>query len=258
MSIKLAFSRPTSLSEEQTLLIEQYRSVGYDGLQLKWGQYSPYLNEPEQFNQQWGHLPGVGSALIAGGNLDETNVKLLRSIYHFAEAIGTELIVFCHGIPRANVKTEDIRRYADLLSDLGVEAQQQYGIKLSLHHHHNNPVMYREDFDIFFDRAKDGAVGLTVDTAHLVKSGVNDVAEVIRSFRHVIDNFHLKDFEQGEWKVLGRGAIPFDPIFQTIRDIGYSGWVSADEESGSGVLEGMKECHAYMSKGLKLEITADP
>ncbi|QYR22508.1 sugar phosphate isomerase/epimerase [Paenibacillus sp. sptzw28] len=250
MSIKLAFSRPTSISEEQTLLFEQYRTTGYDGLQLKWGQYSPYLNEPERFKEQWGHLSGVGSALIAGGSLDETNVELLRSIYRFAAGIGTEMIVFCHGIARADVTADDIRRYADVLSELGLEAQQ-HGIKLSLHHHHNNPVMYREDFDIFYDRAKQGAVGLTVDTAHLVKSGVEDVAEIIRSFRPVIDNFHLKDFEQGEWKVLGHGAIPFDPIFQAIRDIGYSGWVSADEESGSGVLEGMQDCYAYMRNGLK-------
>lgn len=95
-----------------------------------------------------------------------------------------------HGIPRAEVGQDDIRRYADVLSDLGLEAQQQ-GIKLSLHHHYDQPVMYRDDFDIFFDQVKDKSVGLTVDTAHLVKSGIEDVAEVIRSFGHVIDNFHL-------------------------------------------------------------------
>ena len=135
--------------------------------------------------------------------------------------------------------------------ELGLEAQQQYGVKLSLHHHHNNPVMYREDFDIFFDRIKEQSIGLTVDTAHLVKSGVHDVAELIRSFGHVIDNFHLKDFEQGDWRVLGEGAIDFKPIFGAIQAINFKGWMSADEESGGEVLEGMKACYAYMRNGLK-------
>lgn len=250
MDIKLAFSRPTTTSEEQAQLFEQYRAIGYEGLQLKWGQYAPYLDSPERFKAAWGDLPGIGSALIAGGRLDEANVELLRGIYRFASRIGTDLIVFCHGIPRAEVTAQDIRRYADVLSELGTEAQQQYGLKLSLHHHYDNPVMYREDFDLFFDRIKDGTVGLTVDTAHLVKSGVENAAEVIRSFRSVIDNFHLKDFQEGDWKVLGQGAIDFGPIFQAIRDIGYCGWVSADEESGGDVLQGMRDCYTYMNEGL--------
>jgi inosose dehydratase len=250
MSNKLAFSRPTSTEEEQTLLFQQFGSVGYKGLQLKWGQYSPFLNEAEKFKEVWGHLPGVGMALIAGGNLDDSNIELLRNIFRFGSIIGTEIVVFCHGIARADVTAEDIARYADILSGLGQEAEQ-HGVKLSLHHHHNNPVMYRDDFDIFFDRIKDGSVGLTIDTAHLVKSGITDVAEVIRSFGQKINNFHLKDYDQGEWKVLGQGRIDFAPIFGAIRQIGYNGWISADEESGGEVLEGMKACYTYMRNGLK-------
>jgi inosose dehydratase len=250
MSIKLAFSRPTSTTEEQTLLFQQYGAVGYDGLQLKAGQYSPYLAEPKKFKEAWGSLSGVGSALITAGTLDEASIGKLRSLFQFASVIGTELIVYCHGIPRADVTADDIRRFAGVMSELGLEAQQQ-GLKLSLHHHFNQPVMHREDFDIFFDQVKDKSVGLTVDTAHLVKSGILDVADVIRSFRGVIDNFHMKDFEQGDWRVLGHGSIDFAPIFAAIREIGYNGWISADEESGGGLVEGLNECYRYMQAGLK-------
>lgn len=250
MSIKLAFSRPTSTMEEQTLLFEQYRAVGYDGLQLKESQYAPFLTNPEGFLEAWGNLSGIGSALITGGNLNDASTEKLRHVFRFASAIGAERIVYCHGIPRADVTPADIRRYADLLSELGLEAQQE-GLKLSLHHHYNNPVMYRDDFDIFFNQIKEHAVGLTVDTAHLVKSGILDAAEIIRSFGHVIDNFHLKDFDQGEWRVLGQGSIDFGDIFGAIHEIGYTGWISADEESGGSVMEGMKDCYAFIKKGLK-------
>ncbi|MFH5183301.1 sugar phosphate isomerase/epimerase family protein [Paenibacillus sp. TAB 01] len=250
MSFKIAFSRPTANEEDQRTLFQQYSAAGYEGLQLKAAQYMPYIHEPEKFKEAWGHLSGVGSALITGGRLDEANLEQLRDVFRFASKIGTDLIVYCHGIPRKEVTADDIRQYAVLLSELGLEAQQQ-GVKLSLHHHYNNPVMYREDFDVFFDQISNKPVGLTIDTAHLVKSGIHDAAEVIRSFGHVIDNFHLKDFENGEWKVLGQGAIDFKPIFGAIKDIDYSGWISADEESGGGIVEGLKACYSYIQHGLK-------
>ncbi|MBD2867314.1 sugar phosphate isomerase/epimerase family protein [Paenibacillus arenilitoris] len=248
MPVKFAFSRPTASEDEAVRLFNGYVEAGYGGLQLKAGQYAPYVKEPERFLEKWGRLKGAGSALIAGGSLDKESLGRLRELFRFGRAIGTELIVFCHGVPRSRVTADDIRNYADVLSDTGEEAQN-YGLKLSLHHHYDQPVMHREDFDRFYDRVREGTVGLTIDTAHLVKSGIEDCAEVIRSFKTVIDNYHLKDFADGEWQVLGRGRIDFGPIFEAIARSGYGGWVSADEESGGGIEEGMAECLAFMKRG---------
>ncbi|MFC5465921.1 sugar phosphate isomerase/epimerase family protein [Lederbergia graminis] len=247
--MKLAFSRPTSTIEEQEILFKHYQAVGYDGLQLKHSQYAPYIGSPEIFLEAWGNPKGVASALIAGGSLDEENQQHLRKLFTFAEKAGSEIIVFCHSLPRKGVTADDIRAYAGILSELGKEAGQK-GVKLSLHQHYDNPVMYKEDIDVFFSSVKDDAVGLTVDTAHLVKSGITDVADIIHTFHSVIDNFHLKDFADGDWKVLGKGDIDFQPILQAIRDIGYNGWISADEESGDGIIEGLQECYRFMVEGL--------
>jgi sugar phosphate isomerase/epimerase len=91
---------------------------------------------------------------------------------------------------------------------------------------------------------------LTVDTAHLVKSGVEDVAGLIRDMAPVIDNFHMKDFADGEFKVLGQGRIDFAPIFAAVRQIGYSGVVSTDEESGAELKGAMLSCVRFMRDGL--------
>lgn len=249
MTIKIAFSRPTATIEERDTLFNHYLSAGFDGLQLKAGQYVPYLNQPDRFVEEWGHLPEVGSALIVWGGLDEQGIRQLRSIFRLGRRIGTELVVFCHNTSRREVNAEDIRQYASKLSELGKEARQS-GLSLSLHHHYNQPVMLRDDFELFFDQVKDGSVGLTVDTGHLMKSGITDIAELITSFRQVINNFHLKDYANGEWKVLGEGSIPFDPVYQAIRNINYTGWISADEESGGDVLGGMANCLAHIKEGL--------
>ncbi|MHC5054517.1 MAG: sugar phosphate isomerase/epimerase family protein [Planctomycetota bacterium] len=157
-------------------------------------------------------------------------------------------MIFCHGAPREGL-TPDVRRgHARRLSELGHEAQGA-GLRLSLHNHFGQPVMTREDIEVFFDAAAN-AIGLTLDTAHLVKSGVEDVAGVIRDFSNAIDNFHLKDLAGGEFRVLGEGEIDFAPVFAAIREIGYDGWVSTDEESGADTVRAMETCVRFMREGL--------
>ena len=74
-------------------------------------------------------------------------------------------------------------------------------------------------------------VGLTIDTAHLVKSGINDIND-------------------GEFRVLGNGQIDFAPVFAAVREIGYDGWMSADEESGADVIPAMGQCFQFLSEGI--------
>ena len=130
-----------------------------------------------------------------------------------------------------------------------VEAQQS-GLKLSLHHHFNQPVTYRRDFDSFFGAIEDGSVGLTLDTARLTAPEIEGVAGIIRDFRHVIDNFRLKDFADGAFRVLGTDRREFAPILAAIKEIKYDGWVSADEESGSNIFGAMQDCFTFMKSGL--------
>ncbi|MGP4038759.1 sugar phosphate isomerase/epimerase family protein [Gracilibacillus sp. D59] len=248
--MKFAFSRPTSSNEQRDRLFNNYQKLSYEGLHLKHSQYAPYIEEPERFNEEWANLDGIASGLIFGGNLDRDNQQVLRKLFAFASQVGTDSIIFCHGVPREQSSNERLHQFAKQLTELGKEAWQDYGIQLSLHHHYNQPVMYREDFDVFFDQIKDNDVTLTIDTAHLYKSGIKDIAEVIRSFKDRIDNFHMKDFANGDWKVLGQGEIDFEPIFQAVKEIGYDGWMSADEESGGEIIGGMKECLDFMRKGL--------
>ncbi|GAF66895.1 sugar phosphate isomerase/epimerase family protein [Alkalihalobacillus trypoxylicola] len=248
--MKFAFSRPTTTTEDMNTLIKNYQSIGYDGLQLKYAQYGPYIHNPQEFLDLFGTFKGVASGLIAGGRLDEKNQNELRELFLFSQKIGVERIIFCHGVPRKEVSDDDLGKFAIQLSDLGQEAFEKYGVKLSLHHHYNQPVMYRRDFDLFFDKVRDQSINLTVDTAHLYASGIKDIDELIYNFQDHIDNFHLKDFKNGDWKILGEGEINFEPIFNSIHGINYHGWVSADEESGSDILTGMKDCLSFMKEGL--------
>lgn len=247
--MKFAYSTPTADEAQRCVLFDNYQRIGYDGLELKCDQFADDLDDPQRFKDAWGDRPGVAAGLITGGRLDEEGLASLRQVFSFAAVVGAELVIYCHGASREGMTRDDLKAHARAFSQIGKEALQA-GAKLSLHNHFNNPVMTHEDIEAFFGAADTDAIGLTVDTAHLAKSGVDDIAGVIRDFAGAIDNFHLKDFVDGQWRVLGEGAIDFGPIFQAIREVGYDGWVSTDEESGADILAAMTTCYAFMKDGL--------
>lgn len=242
---RFAFSTPTAGEAEQRQLFEGFGGAGFQGLQLKGGQYARYLNDPARFLGDWGEFDGSAAGLIYGGALDEAGVAGLRRVFDFAAAIGSEMVIFCHDRARDLVSRADLLDFARQLSVLGEESAAR-GVKLSLHHHFNQPVMHRDDFEVFFGAVTPGAVGLTLDTAHAVKSGVFDIAGLARDFGAHLDNVHLKDFEAGDFKTLGRGAIDFAPLFGALRAANYQGWLCADEESETAVATSLRESSHFL------------
>src|SRR5262245_55026053 len=118
--MKLAFSKPTRNTDEQKNLFLRFRSFGFEGLQLKQSQYWGDIDHPERFVERWGQdTPAIASGLIMQGSLDEAGIALLRRVFTFAQAVGAERIVFCHGLPRQGLSRSDIKSFARLLSDLG-------------------------------------------------------------------------------------------------------------------------------------------
>jgi inosose dehydratase len=247
--VKIAFSKPTRDTAEQRRLFAGFRAAGYQGLQLKGGQYAGYLDDPGSFTAAWGDDPALTSGLITMGPLDEDGVGRLRRIIGFGARTGAERVIFCHDHPRDGVTASGLAGFARMLSALGQEAAGQ-GVALSLHHHYQQPVMHRDDFDVFFSAAKD--VGLTVDTAHLAKSGITDIPGLIRDFGGVIDNIHVKDYDAGEFRILGRGALDFTGIMAALGDIGYRGWLCVDEESPASLAEGLRASRDYLREHLGL------
>lgn len=241
----LQFSIPTGSDNEQRALFASFRQYGYSGLQLKGGQYARYIDCPEKFIGEWGADKAAFGGIIVGGGLDKEGIASLRRAIEFAEAIKAALVIFCHGRSRNTVNDDYIREAALILSEMGLTALKG-GVKLSLHPHFDNPVMHRRDIDTFWSAAAPGTVGLTLDTAHMVKSGIRNIDQVILDHKDVLDNTHIKDYGMGRFCALGTGTIDFAPIFAALETVGYSGPLCADEESGDGVATGLALSSAFM------------
>src|SRR5690349_129265 len=139
--MKTAFSKPTSNDTERQVLFSRFHAFGYEGLQLKYAQYQEYIDQPECFIEKYGaEAKDIASGLIAGGQLDAAGIAELRNLFRFAQAVGSERVIFCHAKSRQGLENSEIREFAQILSELGKEAQQHYGVNLSLHHHYNQPV----------------------------------------------------------------------------------------------------------------------
>jgi inosose dehydratase len=245
--MRLAYSVATRSPDERDLLFRRFREAGFEGLQLKPNQYAADLAEPRRFLAQWPDAAALASGLIVYAPADTEGLERLRAALHFGAAVGSRRIIYPVAQSRQGLTAEDLRTLARTLSTLGAEARER-GVSLSLHNHDNSPLMSQDDIALFFETAPPGTFGLTLDTAHLVKSGETDVAGVIRRFADLIDNIHLKDYAGGAWQVLGRGEIDFPPIFAAIREIGYQGWLCADEESGGDLLANMQACLTFITR----------
>lgn len=247
--MRRAFSKPTHGEEEFIALMTDFRSDGYEGLQLKMGQFVPYLDEPGTYLSRWGDDPGRASALIFFDSLESAAVEKLRATIRFADRIGSERVVFCHNRSREGVTEADLIGYAKTLSEIGSDAAER-GLKLSLHHHFNQPVMHPADFDVFFGAVESGTVGLTIDTAHLAKSGIGDIPAFIRQFASLIDNVHFKDYQDGEWRILGQGSLDLDGILTALHETAYTGWLCVDEESSATLREGLVASREWLDSRL--------
>lgn len=242
--MRIAFSKPVAPADFDRLVTD-FRAEGYEGLQLKAGQFLPYVDAPREFTAKYPQ-PGVASALVYYDELDD---QRLDAVLDFAATVGSELVVFCHNRTRDSLA--DGERVA-IAQQLAVHAKRarDLGLGFSLHHHYDHPVMLPEDVREFWGAIEPGLVGLTVDTAHLAKSGVGDIPGFLAEFAPIVDNIHLKDYADGEWRLLGEGELDLDGILRQLAAGGFDGWLCVDEESTASLDEGFRVSRAWLDQHL--------
>jgi len=244
--MRTAFSKPTA-PDQFDLLLNSFRTSGYDALQLKTGQFLPWLQTPEEFTKITAGQPGAAGVLVYYDDLDDDR---LANVIDFAIHVGSEMVVFCHNRSREGVTSAMRVAIAKQLAEHGKRARDA-GIGLSLHHHFDHPVMVPSDVREFWGAIESGVVGLTVDTGHLAKSGVNDIPAFIEEFAPIIDNIHLKDFGDDKWRLLGEGTLDLAAILSTLSNVGYDGWLCVDEESDASLTDGLTKSRAWLDTHLR-------
>ena len=148
---------------------------------------------------------------------------------------------------KPNFSEREWNKLSNGLNYLG-ELASEKDMTLTYHHHMGTGVQTTGEIDTLMERTDPASVSLLYDTGHLVFSG-EDPQKVLDSHVDRVRHVHLKDVRkkvlqkvkkdnlsflqavrEGVFTVPGDGMINFEPLFKTLLDSNYSGWMVVEAE----------------------------
>ena len=159
---------------------------------------------------------------------------------------------------------------AQMLDSIALMVFEDLGMRTVFHAHCATFVETPEELDILMAYTHPHVLGLCLDTAHYAFGG-GDSLRLVERYRERIWHVHFKGYDPGvageakekgwdyhesvEREVfceLGRSAIDYGTILETLDDVGYSGWVTVEQDVHPGMgqaLESAKRNREFL-KGL--------
>jgi len=214
-------------------ILSSAKEHGFTGVQMKFGQFKDHLESPQGFVDDVGELSRLargGLIVYPGGNPSAWEAKI-GAVIPFASHVGAGHICVCAGVGRDDMSDAKFREAADALMAAG-RAASENGLVVSLHNHANSIFETADDIAKLAGMLDPSMCGLTIDTGHTAKAGIDDPGEVIKRHREHVFNIHLKDMNaDGSFCALGTGTVKLDAAIEAAREIGYDRWLIVDEES---------------------------
>jgi inosose dehydratase len=218
------------------------------------------------------------STLFTVEEMEERTVETFRQQMAFIKEMGgTDVVVaeLGHAVHQQPVyvlankpifSDEQWGRMVEGLNRLGQMAAEE-DMRLCYHHHMGTGVQTREEVDRLMNDTDPEVVHLLLDTGHLYWAG-DDPLDMARAYADRIKHVHLKDIRkdvldncterklsflesviEGAFTVPGDGVIDFEPIFRTLADAGYEGWLIVEAEQDphkANPLEYAMKARAYL------------
>ena len=202
-------------------------------------------------------VSGWYSGTLINNDLDAELDRIADQLALF-KAVGASVIVYGETFNTVQNRQEkpltsrprladfDVAAYGRRLTALAEHCAEQ-GVPMTFHHHMGTAVETEAEIDAVMG-ATGEAVGLLLDTGHLVFAG-GDNASVISKYGQRINHVHTKDIRadvlasidrdsesfldcvlKGVFTVPGDGMIDYDDVMKRLYDAGYEGWVIIEAE----------------------------
>jgi inosose dehydratase len=218
------------------------------------------------------------STLFTVKEMEDRTVENFRQQMAFIKEMGgTDVVVaeLGHAVHQQPVyvlankpvfSDEQWGRMVEGLNRLGRMAAEE-NMRLCYHHHMGTGVQTRAEVDRLMNDTDPEVVHLLFDTGHLYWAG-DDPLDMARAYADRIKHVHLKDIRkdvldscmerkmsflesviEGAFTVPGDGVIDFEPIFRTLADAGYEGWLIVEAEQDphkANPLEYAMKARAYL------------
>lgn len=272
MSVKLGINPLTWTNDDMPSLgantpivqcLDEGREAGFSGFELG-------NKFPRDANQLSGLLQPRGLELVSGWfssqlltiSVAEEKKRIEDHLSLLAD-MGAEVMVFCdvtdsvHGNIEVPVSQrppfpEDCwSEYTDKLNELA-EYTLSRGVKVAYHPHMGTVIQSGSEVERLMSQTSD-AVGLLLDVGHLTYAGA-DVQALAQRWAERVVHVHCKDirFEvmndainrnlsflnavlNGVFTVPGDGNCQFAPVFETLKRVGYEGWLVVEAEQDPAI-----------------------
>lgn len=151
-----------------------------------------------------------------------------------------------------------MQAFAEHANRIGRAVTQESGLKTVFHHHCAGYIETPEEIERFLALTDPELIGLVFDTGHyLYGSGTNDAGiatEALTRWQERIHYVHFKDLDpavassarqegwdykkaigRGVFCELGRGAIDFRGVVETLKTLPYQGWITVEQDMLPGL-----------------------
>lgn len=224
-------------------------ACGYEGVEIFDGNLLDYEGRFEVLKSACRNAGVTFLAAYSGGNfifddiLEEELTRIERAAAAAAE-MGAQHLVVGGGAKRAKGnKRDDINKLAAALEKV-VGIARKAGLQAHYHPHLTTMIEGPSEVRAVF---KDTSIHFCPDTAHLAAAG-GDVPAMIREHADRISYIHLKGWQKEPFAFtpLDRGTLDMNAIIQAMKDIGFSGWVTAELDSWPDPKEGAALSMKYL------------
>lgn len=153
-------------------------------------------------------------------------------------------------------------------------SREEFGIRPTLHNHAGGYIEFEDEINAVLEALTNKEIGLCIDLGHIYYSKMDPCKKLIEykdridyiHFKDVVENVYLqvtKDkigyFEacaKGVMCEIGNGTLDYPSIFKTLKQIGYIGWCTIEQErdpiqhekTASDLRRSLAFCQKYAQK----------
>jgi sugar phosphate isomerase/epimerase len=222
--------------------IAMMKRVGVSNLSLK-EFHLPLNSNAETIQATLKKFNDGGINIYTVGVIYMRTKEAVDQAFQYAKNVGVKMIV---GVPNY-----ELLSYAE-------EKVKEHDIKLAIHNHGPEDKLYPSPKDIY-DRIKDmdARMGLCIDIGHALRAGTLP-EKAIREYKDRLFDLHIKDVNSTEKDAkaieIGRGAIDFSAVIESLRKIKFQGVCSIEfEKDMSDPLPGIAESVGFFKGVMKAD-----
>jgi inosose dehydratase len=215
-----------------TTALSQVKDLGYQGFEAGYRNLAPQFDSPadarHRIDQTGLTFFGIHIFMPPTQYDPKTFIapnSLYEPVARGGVSLGARHIIFSAIEPH---NEQELQQKIDGLNAAGRFANS-VGIKAAYHNEFESKTTATE-LEALYKRTDPTLVSFVLDAGHAYRCGI-DVPAFIREHHKRIVGFHFRDYTaDGKLVSLGGGTFPLKQVADTIKQIGWSGWVENEEE----------------------------